>query len=241
MQPHTPRKVPTYPMPISPEAVEKIFAHADDLAVRQLRAGTHLLTAYFIDGLTASGMISEYIFRPIILLREPSEEELFRRCLEGAAYNAVAKPCEDMDTVTSLLVNGFCVVVFPGLSKAVAFEVKTVEKRSPSAPQTEGTVKGAKDAFTETNRTNTSLVRRHLRSPALQVQETVVGRKSLTNVSVLSLGGLTDPALVEAVRRRLDSIDVDGFLSPAAVEEYLTGSRKTAFPLLQVAPLADLW
>jgi spore germination protein KA len=38
---------------------------------------------------------------------------------------------------------------------------------------------------------------------------------------------------------RLDSIDVDGFLSPAAVEEYVTGSRKTAFPLMQYTERSD--
>jgi len=240
MQPHTPRPEPMYPMPVSPEEVRKIFRHADDLAERQIRAGEHLLTAFFIDGLTASGMISEYIIWPIANnLRRGTQEEMLRRCLEGEAYNAVAKPCENMDTVVSMLVNGFCVVIFPGIFRAVAFEVKTVEKRAPSAPQLENTVKGAKDAFTETNRTNTSLVRRHLRSPKLRVQETVVGRKSLTNVSVLSVEGLTDPALLDMVRRRLDDIDIDGFLSPAAVEEYLTGSRPTAFPLLQYTERTD--
>ena len=227
-------------MPVSVEAVKKIFRHADDLVERRLRVGEHLLTAFFIDGLTASGMISEYIFWPMVNhLERASQEEMYGRCLEGQAYNAVAKPCEDMDMLVRFLVNGFCVVIFPALNKALAFEVKTVEKRSPSAPQVENTVKGAKDAFTETNRTNTSLVRRHLRSPRLRVQETVVGRKSLTNVSVLSVEGLTDPELVEMVRRRLDAIDIDGFLSPAAVEEYLTGSRPTAFPLLQYTERTD--
>ena len=51
------------------------------------------------------------------------------------------------------------------------------EKRSPSPPETENTVKGARDAFTETLRTNTSLVRRHLRTPGLRLTETVIGKK----------------------------------------------------------------
>ena len=62
------------------------------------------------------------------------------------------------------LVNGFSVVLF-GQAGAIAFEDKTGEKRSPSAPEVENTVKGPKDAFTETVRTNTSLLRRHLRTP----------------------------------------------------------------------------
>jgi hypothetical protein len=41
------------------------------------------------------------------------------------------------------------------------------------------------------------------------------------------------------MKRRLNSIDIDGFLTPSAVEEYVTGSRWTAFPLLQYTERTD--
>ena len=41
------------------------------------------------------------------------------------------------------------------------------------------------------------------------------------------------------MERRLKTIDIDGFLSPAAVQEYVTGSRPTAFPLLQYTERPD--
>jgi spore germination protein KA len=87
---------------------------------------------------------------------------------QSLIYNGVESPVADLDAVASKLVNGFCVVLF-GENQAAAFEVKTGEKRSISAPEVENTVKGAKDAFTETVRTNTSLVRRHLRTPELRL------------------------------------------------------------------------
>lgn len=231
MEEYTPRSVPAYPMPVSAEAVRQVFAGADDLQERQ--AGE--FTVFFIDGLTSGGDIADTVVRPLQALKGGV---LLEQCA-AAVWNAVSVVCEDMDTVCSLLVNGFCVVTIPGESRAVAFEVKTPEKRNPSPPEVENTVKGAKDAFTETGRTNTSLIRRHLRTPELAVWETVVGRRSLTNVSVLWVKGLTDTDVVEQVQRRLERVDVDGFLSPAAVEEYLTGSRKTAFPLLQYTERTD--
>ena len=150
----------------------------------------------------------------------------------------MADECKDLDDVALKLVNGFCVILFPG-SGALAFEVKTGEKRGLSAPEVENTVKGPKDAFTETVRTNTSLLRRHLRTPALRLDESRVGRRSLTNVTVAWVEGITSPTLVERMKQRLASIDVDGFLTPGAVEEYVTGSRATAFPLLQYTERAD--
>ena len=221
------------------EQIQHIFRDAADFIRRELRCGSFRLFAYGIDGLIAAGAASDYIFKPITEhLQADSMEALYHRALEGMIYNCVAVPCKDKEQVARMLVNGFCVVLFPGVG-AIAYEVKTSDKRGPSAPEVENTVKGAKDAFVETVRSNTSYIRRHLRSPDLRIFETQVGRRSLTNISILWLDGITDPGLVQNMKERIASIDVDGFLSPAAVEEYVTGSRKTAFPLMQYTERSD--
>lgn len=239
MEKPTPRPEPAYPGPVTDENIRKIFQGAGDFYVRRLLCGDMELFAYMIDGLVSGSDASEYIVRPIAEeLRGNTMGELYDMALTGVVYNSVADPCRDLDTVAQKLVNGFCVVLFPGAG-AIAFEIKTGEKRGISAPEVENTVKGPKDAFTETVRTNTSLVRRHLRTPDLRLYETVVGRRSLTNVTVAYIKGITSPELVERMKARLDSIDIDGLVSPAAVEEYVTGSRATAFPLLQYTERTD--
>ena len=111
--------------------------------------------------------------------------------------------------------------------------------RTNAPPEVENTVKGAKDAFVETIRSNTSYVRRHLRSPDLRIYETQIGKRSLTNVSLVWLEGVTNPEYVDRMRKRLRSIDIDGLMSPASVQEYVTGSRTTAFPLLEYTERSD--
>ena len=135
--------------------------------------------------------------------------------------------------------NGFCVVVFPGLPSALCFETKTGEKRGISAPEAENTVKGAKDAFTETVRTNTSLIRRHLRTPRLRLEELVLGTRTLTNVTLCYVDGITPPERVARMRARLGEIQLEALLSPAAVEESVTGARRTAFPMMQYTERTD--
>ena len=221
------------------ENIAKIFEGAGDFIQRPLRCNGVQLYAYAIDGLTSGGDTSEYVIRPITdNLTGQTARALYDEALLGNVYNSVADPCKDLDTVARKLVNGFCVILFPGAG-AIAFEVKTGEKRGISAPEVENTVKGPKDAFVETVRSNTSLIRRHLRTPELRLWETQVGRRSLTNVTVAYIEGLTDKTLVQRMQRRLEKIDVDGFLAPSAVEEYVTGSRKTAFPLIQYTERAD--
>ena len=228
-----------YPGQMTDENISHIFRDAADFVRRELHCGDFNLYAYAIDGLIAAAYASDYIFKPITQhLTASTMKELYDHAMKGMIYNSVAVPCEDLDKAAFLLVNGFCVVLFPGVG-AIGFEVKTPDKRGTSAPEVENTVKGAKDAFVETVRSNTSYVRRHLRSPDLLIYETQVGRRSLTNISIVWLEGITNPTLVERMKNRIHAIDIDGLLSPAAVEEYVTGSRATAFPLLQYTERTD--
>lgn len=228
-----------YPGEITDENIREIFGGAADMNYRCLNCCGHTLHTYAIDGLTSGSDISEYVFKPILeKLTGNTAKELYTNALESVTVNSVVVACETLDDVALKLVNGFCIVLFP-YAGALAFEVKTGEKRSLSGPELEHTAKGPKDAFVETVRTNTSLIRRHLRSPDLCLYETKVGKRSLTNVSVLWIRGITNPELVKRMQARLDTIDIDGLVNPAAVEEYLTGSRRTAFPLLQYTERTD--
>lgn len=218
--------------------IRKIFEGASDFEARQLRSGEQALYAYFIDGLVTGSAISDYVFRPIAENLSGDLHEAYEAALRGAVCNAVSHPCKDINDVALKLVNGFCVVLFPGVG-AIAFEVRTSVSRGPNPPEVENTVKGPKDAFVETVRINTSLLRRHLRTPDLRITALTVGRRSLTNVAVVWIEGITNRVLVERMKNRLRSIDVDAVLSPAAVEEYVTGSRWTAFPLMQYTERPD--
>ena len=220
-------------------AVSAKFEGAGDFIRREIHCGIFTLYAYAVDGLVSSADASETIFRPLARnLQGGSIAELYQRALHGAVYNTVAAACTDTEDIALKLVNGFVVVLFPGAG-AVAYEVRTGVSRTPSAPEVENTVKGPKDSFVETMRINTSIVRRHLRTPDLRLYQTIVGRRSLTNVTVVWIQGITNEHLVRRMKSRLASIDIDGLLSPSAVEEYVSGSRTTAFPMLQYTERSD--
>ena len=139
-----------FPGELTDDNIRKIFADAADFNYRPVECGKFTLYTYAIDGLTAGSNASEYIFRPITdHLAGDDIHTLYDKALEGMIYNSVARPCKDLDAVSLMLVNGFCVVLFPGAG-AIAFEVKTPDKRGTTAPEAENTLKGAKDAFVET-------------------------------------------------------------------------------------------
>lgn len=163
--------------------IREVFTGADDFEIRTLRAGESRLHVYFVDGLVTGSFISEFVIRPIA---ENLPEDLhlaYEAAIRGAVYNCVAKPCKNLEDVAGKLVNGFCVVLFPGVG-AIAFETRTGVSRGPNPPEVENTVKGPKDAFVETMRINTSLVRRHLRTPDLRITGLTVGKTKIGRAHV---------------------------------------------------------
>ena len=219
-------------------ALREAFAEAGDFTARQLCVAGQRVVLYAIDGLTSGSDISEYVVRPLLSMQGKTMRELYHKAFYTAVYNSVAAPCVTLEDAVAKLLNGFCLVLFPGVGGLV-FEDKTGEKRSPSPPEVENTIKGPKDAFTETVRTNTSLLRRHLRTPRLKLKELVVGQESHTNVTVAYLEGHTPAQWTEKVIDRLEALEIPELLSPAAIEEYLTGARATAFPLAQYTQRPD--
>ena len=222
------------------EDVQACFGDTADLNTRQITVGGQRLGLLFLDGLTSGGDIAEQVLKPLMETVTPgSIQEVLTQAERARVYCAVAERTQDPAQTADKLLHGYCAVIFPGTDTALCFETKTSARRGPSAPESENTVKGAKDAFTETMRINTSLLRRHLRTAQLRFSQKTVGLRTKTAVTVCYLADLTAPELVRRMEKRLENIDIDGMLTPASVEEYVTGSRRTAFPLLQYTERPD--
>jgi len=236
--PKHPPKAPRVPGPLTGSALADWFDRCADFDRRPVLIGgdpEKAATAYFIQGQVRTERMNDYILRPLAqspVLAAADRKTALDRMLRGAVYSQTAQAVTTLDQAVRALVDGAVVLDFPGNGTMVSFAAPTEEKRSVSAPEDEPSVMGAKDAFVESLRTNTSLVRRRLRAPELRIAEVTVGRQSLTPVDILSIQGLTDPALVAEVKRRLEAMDTDQLLEPACLEEQLVDEVDTAFPMM---------
>lgn len=237
--PYHPPKEPIYDAPLYAESIRALFSDCTDFQERELFIGGKQslpVWCFFLDGLVSGSEVAESLLRPLTDVRRlggvGDEAEALRRILGGLVYGAACKQCSSTDDAVGAILNGFCVFVFDGLQTAVAFEARTSNLRSITEPSSEQGLKGARDAFVETIRINTSLIRRHLRNPALKLQPVTVGRKSNTCAEIVYLDGVTDPQLVRRLRERLDAIDIDGAITSTVLENYLSDSQRTPFPQL---------
>ena len=225
--PH-PRKEPRFDGPLTLERLEQIFQDCVDFTKRPVslgEGGACTLTLCYLSGMVKMERVSDYVLRPLAqdeaLARCGTPRQAMEEMMGGALYNLSAAERTTLDEAAFDLVAGWCLLFFPGESAVLSLFVGTEEKRSISSPSNETVLKGSRDAFVESLRTNTSIVRRHLKTPELRIREQVVGRQSVTSVDILYIEGLTNPHLVEQVAAQLADIDIDAVLATGNIEEYI--------------------
>ena len=237
--PRHPRPAPGRGLPICEKSLREIFSGCADFTLRPVWPGMarqDSVSVCWLDGLVSGESVSRDVLRPLTDERRVSSRGDPRRWMEqllrGAVWSYAAVRCADTDELVARLLAGNCAVVFDALGEAVCFEVRGSAARAVGPPTVEKTVKGGKEAFVETLRVNTALVRRRLCTPALKLSQTTVGRKSGTAVAVLYLEGVAAPETAEEVRRRLDAIDIDGLTAAGHLEQYLVDRPYSPFPQL---------
>lgn len=235
--PHAKRS-PEFKCSVNIKNLNDIFSSCGDFETRKINCG--LGSKFFahicwLDGVVSGDAVSSDIIRPLTeILRSvvSSSEEYADLIMSGSVYSYSVNKRNSMDDVVADLTHGHCAVVFNDLELALCFEVRSSNVRSVSEPTLEKSLKGAKDSFVETIRVNTSLVRRRICSPKLKLIESKIGRKSNTQVAIMFIDGVADPALVEELARRLDKMDVDVLLSTGMLEEYIVDVPRSPFPQL---------
>ena len=240
----TREETPPSPEALNPENLRRAFADCGDFTLRRIRLGgpSGSLTAALccLEGMVGAEAVSGDVLRPITEEARfggvASPSEAAQRLCEGLAWFYAAQKRETLGEVTEDLLFGCCAVVFDGV--AVTFETKQPQSRGVEKSETEKTVKGAKDAFTEVYRLNTALLRQRIRTPDLKLAELTLGRRTKTKAAVVYIRGLTSSAVVEELRQRLSEIDIDGALTTGSLEEYLL-PRLSPFPQLTVTEKPD--
>ena len=94
----------------------------------------------------------------------------------------------------------------------------------------ENVVRGPRESFSESPRTNTALIRRKIKDPQLWMETQQIGRVTQTDVAMMYINGIANDKIVGEVRTRLGRIDVDSILESGYIEELIQDKTLTPFP-----------
>ncbi len=211
------------------EAINRLYGLPanKDIVVRDFYLGTNPSIkgmAVFIDGLTDK-TVQDLLFQALMLLAgrpAPDDRGKLAELVEEALLpgNQV-KVISGLKDVLSAINTGDTVLFLDGCAEAVLVETKGWEHRGVERPVTEQIIVGPQEAFTETLRANTALLRKIIKNENLTTEFMVVGERSQTNVAVMYLRDLANPSLVDEVKRRIKSIKTDYVLDSGVLGQFI--------------------
>ncbi|TVY07565.1 spore germination protein [Paenibacillus cremeus] len=124
-------------------------------------------------------------------------------------------------------------------TSAYEADVSNPPKRQPEESTTELSIRGPRDGFTEEVVTNVALIRKRLKSTSLQYEHFIVGKRGNASLAILYIKDIIQPELVAEAKRRIAQIDVDTVIGCAQLEEYLSDSSDSIFPLVDTIGRPD--
>jgi hypothetical protein len=103
----------------------------------------------------------------------------------------------------------------------------------------EPTIRGPRDAFTESLSVNITLLRRRLVNPNFIVKKMAIGVRSEISVALIYFRGITNPNLVYQAEQRLKKLKVDILGSAGLIENLIDDHPFSPFPTLYATERPD--
>lgn len=202
------------------------FSQSDDFKCRPLRVGDKNCLFAYLDGNIDKVLFEQDVVRPL-----KNAERLSSPYLE-TLQNTVAYS----DEIKVVLIENapgeiaLCDIAFfiEEDDNAYIFSLRKPSTRAIGEPPTSSVMKGPREGFVEEIKTNTSMIRRRIKSPDLVMKSFQVGRYSATTVAVMYVHGIADENVVKTICEKIRKIDVDGVVDSAYVLSFIQ-TRKNSF------------
>lgn len=234
------RKLPLKPsLEENLKMIETVVGPSPDVVVRRLKVGQAQVDAALLhlEGLTDSELV-ENLVRMLGLgtLQTPveltSKKHMFDEFKDRLLQSSRVKEASNIDDVWNGLAGGNSAIIFDGTPKALICATQGFETRTIDEPPAETVIRGPREGFVESIRTNISLIRRRVKSPNLWIEKFTLGHLTRTDVAMVYIKGLATEELVQEVRQRVSRIETDGILESGQIEEFIEDSPFAVFPLV---------
>lgn len=208
--------------------VVKSILGSDDIVFFDFELGKTSALCVYVDSITDKELLGLEVLAPLKkLCSEKSAAKTNISHLAKAITLANVKTESKITDATNDILSGNAMIFIDGKNKAISVDLKKFEVRAISEPPTGLAVRGPRNGFTESIKSNLSLVRRYLKSPDLKVETFEKGRYTKTSIAFMYIDGISRPEIIDKIRKKIQEIDIDGIPDSSYVSKLLN-ERKTS-------------
>ena len=184
--------------------VEKNF----DVIYRVINIGGREACMYLVDGFCKDDLVQKLLQYFMDLTPDKMPEDMHGLSKQFTPY--VEVEIEDRcGVLVDSLLSGMFLLLLDGYEKALVIDSRTYPSRGVEEPEKDKVLRGSKDGVVETIVFNTALIRRRIRNSDLHMEMLNAGKSSKTDIVLCYMKDRVDEDFLTAVRRKIQSIQVD--------------------------------
>ncbi|MDU5413619.1 MAG: spore germination protein, partial [Clostridium perfringens] len=207
-----------------------------DVKYREVDTALGPATIVFMDVLCSTQFISEYIVKPLTLVKDgiKDENDIMTKVID---INITNWSKDKNDTLLHVL-SGDVVIIFDKFDKVIYCETKGYTRRSVGIPITEAVIKGPREGFNEAFVDNVTLLRRRIKNHNLKFEPLYVGEDTQTVVCISYIKNKAPKELIDEIREKIKNLDYKFILDTNYIEAKLREDR-TLFDTVGYTEKAD--
>lgn len=222
------------------EKLKKDTNQVSDIIYKEIEIENKKVTVIYSEVLASGEDISRVILRDISYIVE--EKLLGNEDLFSYLYNNIPghnrTTIKDYQDFLSKLWNGYT-IIYINEKEIFALETRAQLDRGINTVDSELSIRGPKDSFTENFNKNFGLIRRRIKSASLWLKDFTIGKQTQTKVGVCYMNNIVDEKLVSQVISKLENITIDGIIDSGYLKKYLV-EKNSVFPTIITTERPDL-
>lgn len=208
--------------------IKKALSNSSDVVERRLDVGEKKALVLYLDGMIDVKTIDLGLIEPLI--RRGSEIKEHVRTLEGIVETSEKLEFfSDRKSALEKVLTGGSLIVIDGVEGYAVCSAQGFMSRPIMEPPVSSVIKGPREGFTESFKTNITLIRRRFPSSNLVFKSFTVGRLSRTHVEVCYLKNVANLKVVKQIESKLKKIDIDGIVDSSYVGKLLEDRKYSLF------------
>ncbi len=184
----------------------------------------------FVDGMIDNVLVNQHIIEPIMLNQQLRDKENLLEAFENKVLftNEIIKS-NQIETLLPELLSGNTILLIDGCACALSLSTRGWSVRSIAEPTAEKVLSGPREGFTEAIILNLSMIRRKICNSNLKFEFMSLGEQTQTKVALCYIEGIANAGVLKEIKKRLDSISIDGILDTNYIEELIKDAPHSPF------------
>ncbi|MDY3919299.1 MAG: spore germination protein [Candidatus Limivivens sp.] len=225
------------------EKIQKKLENCDDILLRPMKLGRSLSVDCFliyIETAVSNLMLEDSVIGKMLNhLKETEDGTVCEELRRNSLGVSDTKELETMEEAMAAMLAGNAVLFVDGYEKAFKIGSKGYPGMGVSRAESEKVLRGSREAFSESVKVNSALIRKRIRDTKMKVCEKSMGRYSGTMTALIYMENLVYPPVLEEVRRRMDSCEMDDLADSGVLEHLTADTWYSPFPQYQATERPD--